>query len=192
MDLREHTILLYCKWCPQDCKNPNKQENLGCLAPGGLQDDFLAQLQPWCQECGGAGKIDEVGGGGDNPVISKVSCPSCKGSGKQEKLDRISDEEIAKACGYMKIDKDPELRKAADAQYNLAQLVLAANVAKYEAKLAIEAEKLRSVSDLKIKYQMEKHQLEAEVEKLKGQLIKTATVKPNLAGRENTSDAGSR
>ncbi|MFC2026824.1 hypothetical protein ACFLUX_02495 [Chloroflexota bacterium] len=41
-------------------------------------------------------------------------------------------------------------------------------MANYEAKLAIEGEKLSSVNDLKIKYQMEKHRLEAEIEKMKG------------------------
>ena len=39
--LTEELTLLYCKWCPKDCKGLTKAERIGCLAAGGFVDDFV-------------------------------------------------------------------------------------------------------------------------------------------------------
>ena len=45
MSIREGTQLLYCKWCPDDCRDLTKEERLGCLASGGFIDDAIPYLK---------------------------------------------------------------------------------------------------------------------------------------------------
>jgi protein-arginine kinase activator protein McsA len=55
---QEKIQLLYCKWCPYNCKKLTKKEKLGCLASGGFYDDLpdaLYQITPEQRE-----KIEEI------------------------------------------------------------------------------------------------------------------------------------
>lgn len=56
--LTEEITLLYCKWCPKDCKGLTKEERIGCLAAGGFVDDFLALGHS--SPGGGKDKVEEA------------------------------------------------------------------------------------------------------------------------------------
>lgn len=42
---KNEIILLYCKWCPYDCKGLTDEEKLGCVAPDGFTDELLGEGQ---------------------------------------------------------------------------------------------------------------------------------------------------
>lgn len=49
MDTREQLVekivILYCKWCPNNCKGLTNEERKGCLASGGFADDVLPIIE---------------------------------------------------------------------------------------------------------------------------------------------------
>ena len=57
-DAGEKIALLYCKWCPQDCRGLTNEERRGCLAADGFVESFeelsgITDIE--CPECGGSG-----------------------------------------------------------------------------------------------------------------------------------------
>ena len=72
--------LLFCKWCPHDCREFTREEKIGCLAAGGFVDELKAlsgTTDIECPECYQGQVPDALKI--NKPYTRK--CPECDGTG---------------------------------------------------------------------------------------------------------------